>query len=242
MPTPIAKLLPTATLIVVFGYLTWSYLETAPTAGPPASQLPQIATALLKPSPPDDTPRDPFGESVRFALTPPKKDEVPAPKGVQPGDKPSQGAKTAQGTVAARGSGPSQAADQSPAKTTETRTAAGGEVHEPPAHWVLNGTVLRGAQSFAMINGRDYRAGERVEVEPSGPAWTLAEIQHHRVMLSGDQKVVELKFADPAANVERSEGSPADALRKLKAVRPQSGSRQPPKAPPRRRAAKEDSN
>jgi hypothetical protein len=211
MSTPLAKLIPTATMIAILGYLCWSYLELGIPASSPPSKLPEVTAEMLHPKVPEETDRDPFGESLKFEMTehseatgrtktkpgagtgatPAAGPRTAAPAATQPGA--AQGTKAARpvagtGTAGAKGGGE---AGNRPRGVVEVKTAL-----RTADNLVLNATLLHGGERSALINGRVYRQGEAIEESGTGSPQRVAEIHHHLVVLECEGQQLQLRYAE----------------------------------------------
>ena len=231
MPGPMAKFAPTTVLVATFGYLGWSYFAVSPSPVP-ISKPPQITADMLRPAEPEETKRDPFGESVRFELGETKSAKLgfnrnqakfsdAKPQG-KPGTTRSQVGSQKTGdasmnTAAIANGGP---ATQPPAhraarraastgsNNTSASTAHGNTVSADAtlANLVLGATLLDGTDRVAMINNRAYRPGEPVDESTSEPGFRVAEIHHHYVVLSRAGQLIQLTYRDRPA--ESRTGAP----------------------------------
>jgi hypothetical protein len=218
MPGPMAKFAPTTVLVATFGYLGWSYFAVSPLPVP-ISKPPQITADMLRPAAPEETKRDPFGESVRFELGETKSAKPgfnrnqakladAKPQG-KPGATPasqvgSQKTGAALMNTAAIASGgpatqplapvPPGAPASTGSNNTSASTARGNTVSTDAtlANLVLSATLLDGTDRVAMINDRAYRPGEPVDESTSEPGLTVAEIHHHYVILSRAGQLIQL--------------------------------------------------
>jgi hypothetical protein len=181
----LVKVVPTAVVLAVGGYVVWPYLgpgggeaaAPAPAANPARAGATEIPPALLRPVPVPPPARDPFDdpeerravvrESVRQRL----KDLV---KRLEEGRRVRPGA-------------PAQA-------------GRGGAVDGPLAGLTLNATYIQGGRAAAVINGRVYRPGQHVAGGGDPDAFTLAEVRLHSVVLRQHGRDLELKYGGrPAA-------------------------------------------
>ncbi len=246
MQSPYAKLIPTAVLIAILAYLSWSYLEEPAPLGPQA-KLPEIEANHLSPPTIPNAERDPFGDSVRFelaeVLVPEKKGRHAATQPTTTTTKTADRTQTASnassvkgspGTVASPNPGAPPAPPRAPVVLDQKTGVAGKPAiagknagQNSAAGPVLNATLLHGQQQVAVIDGHTYRQGERLDSSSSAEGCLIAEVHHHRVVLVRDGKVENLTYADRVSSP--SSGKAQSAQR---AAGPQKG-----KTPPARPAA-----
>jgi hypothetical protein len=214
MPESLAKLIPSAVLIAILGYLSWPYFDPAPAGNGSSGKLPEVAADLLRPAAPPATKRDPFGNSVRFELGETKNEKSGRrttgnkPAGAKPG-------KTSHAQSGAAGKSKAGEAATHSASATEVKTADRNTM----ASLVLNATLLDGQKSIALINGRAYRPGEALATSGSEKAPVLVEIHHHGVILLCEGKPVELRYPDTPAGA-KSDPPAAKGSAKKKSAKP----------------------
>jgi hypothetical protein len=256
MSTPLAKLIPTATLIAILGYLCWSYLDQGIPASSPPNKLPEVAADLLRPKVPDETDRDPFGESLKFemgehfdakghsktrpgvgtAATPAAVPRTAGAAAAQPGA--AEGTGAARPVAAAKAAGAKAGGDAGDRSrgVVEVRTAV-----RTADNLVLNATLLYGAERSALINGRVYRQGDAIEESGTGSPQRVAEIHQHLVVLECDGQPLHLRYADmpsgdkPAGRNPggaRPAGSRASAEKNARAKPADSSRAKPPRSAP----------
>ena len=174
-----------------------------------------LSESQLHPPQLPETERDPFGNSVRFVLGEVKKEAPGRGKGgaaaaagsAKPGIKETDAkaddtAPAAGKTVDAKKADPSAPATK---EVTEVRTSATTNNEQALADLVLSATLVNGNKCVALINGRQYHSGDRLDL--STPILTVAEIHHHHVVLSGEGTKVDLKYSDAEAIAERQEAT-----------------------------------
>jgi hypothetical protein len=200
MNGPWAKLIPTAALIAIIGYLSLPYFDASPAnTAPPAKRL-KLAADDLRPTAPPGTERDPFGGSVRFEMGDAHHEESGRiTKGNQPtGGKLGQALPSPSGGAAAKTAaseakmGKAAAGDPTKLSATEVKTAD----RTANTDLVLTATLLHGEQRHALINGRSYQPGEVLDGPDSQTPYTVAEIHHHHVVLERDGSRVDLNYPD----------------------------------------------
>ncbi len=200
MPAPLVKLIPTAVMIAVLAYLGSPYIGAEVVANRAVGKLPEIANELLRPVAPEPTERDPFGNSVRF--------ELGETSSQRPGYR-----------TPANKAGTAKPGDASAAAATSKQGGAPADL-VPPADLVLNATLLRGPSKVAMINGRAYRPGDCLEDSKLGAAYSIADVQHHQVVLEYEGKRVNLLYSDEAAAPKPALAAQAKGPNKPKTARP----------------------
>ncbi|QDV39675.1 hypothetical protein [Tautonia plasticadhaerens] len=186
-PNPMAKLWPLGAFLAAVGYCVRPYVMPEPPPMPPTPQLPKIDASWLKPTfePPVD--RNPF-----------------LPPGADPPPPTIAGTPDAAPGAAGSASGLDGDGDGGPA----TAAAKAGPPDGPPAPFTLGATMVSGPRRAAIIDGRVYRQGERIEV--GGARWTVDRIEPGRVLLDRPglpgPLVVEMSGRAP-----RPADAPADA-------------------------------
>jgi hypothetical protein len=219
MNGPWAKLVPTAALIAIIGYLSMPYFD-APPANPAPSKRLKLAADDLRPAAPPATERDPFGGSVRFEMGEANHEEsgrttkgnqatAGKPGQASPGPGGSSAGKTA--AIEAK-TGRTDVADPTKRATTEVKTAD----RTANTELVLNATLLHGQKRHAFINGRSYKPGESLDPSDSPTPCIVAEIHHHYVVLERDGRRVDLNYSDESASSKPSSAGRSDKPKSVK--------------------------
>jgi hypothetical protein len=231
MPAPLIKLIPTLMLMAIFGYLGWSYFDTASAPNAPAASMPEIAADHLRPVAPDETQRDPFGDSVRFEVGE-TSDEKPGPRAR---NKPAGATKAAGTAVTGKGfqdQGKTGAAGPRSTATVNVLTGATSEASgktsannapatrtvaaQAPTELVLNATVLHNQKQIAVINGHAYGPGEPIVTSDSEKPFRIVEVHHHRVVLICDGKLMNLGYLDGSVDPKSGSTTRAGKTKKVK--------------------------
>jgi hypothetical protein len=214
MNTLLVKVVPTAVVLAVGGYVVWPYLgpggggEAAPgpavaAAKPAKANAYEIPPELLRPAPVPPPARDPFDDPeerralVREAVRQRLKDVV----------------KQLEGRRRTRPSVPGQG-------------GRGGAVDGPLSGLTLNATYIQGGRAAAVINGRVYRPGQHVADGGDPDALVLAEVRLHSIVLRQHGRDLELKYGGrPAAagQARPAAGPPARARKPAKTRRAAAG-------------------
>ena len=207
MNGPWAKLIPSATLVAVLGYLSLPYFDAPPASTASSTQAPKMTAQSLHPTAPPPTERDPFGGSIRFEM------------GIARDEASGRLTKSNQAAAAMSGEparGAQGGANQTPVDKTASETtkaekttvidAAGRPVtqiktadHTTDVELVLSATWLHGQGRVALINGRAYRPGEQLDASDSQTPCIVAEIHHHQVVLNRNGTSMELRYPDATA-------------------------------------------
>jgi hypothetical protein len=166
----IGKVVPTAIVAAIATWCCWPYLDEAAFGEAGAKTYsPQVLHALLAPAIASEPSRDPFHiVGTAPSLGAPKEREAAGTKAS--GDSPST---------------PKNAAPQ--------KDAAG-----VPKGLTLSGTYLAGNRRAALINGRLWEQGQRLELSKNAAEpWVLAEVSPFGVVIASGGKSFELKYPGP---------------------------------------------
>jgi hypothetical protein len=181
---------PTAVVIAAAAWACWSHLS--PTEGPPAakSKVVEVAARLLAPDLGSPRPRDPFRLPSDVSL------ERPTPAGGRTAIE----AKLPEGWPARLRRLISTASARAKAGS-----APGGRESDDRARTALAGlrleaTSVRDGRGVAIIGGRAYAEGDKLEMtDPALGAVILAEVRSGEVFLRCPGSQVVLRFPDVSA-------------------------------------------
>ena len=220
MNGPWAKLIPTAALTAIIGYLSLPYFEAPPAITAPSTKRLKLAADDLRPTAPPATERDPFGGSVRFEMG----NAHPEESGLTTKGNQATAGKSGQ---ASPGPGGSAAGKTAAGEAKLDKTAAGDPMKRAATEvktadrtvnteLVLNATLLHGQQRHAFINGRSYQPGEALDASDSPTPCIVAEIHHHYVVLEREGRRVDLNYSDESAGSKLNSAGRSDKPKSAK--------------------------
>jgi hypothetical protein len=188
MKVSVIKVAPTAVIVVAAGFCAWPYIGTAES---PAAAVPPpapkgkfvIPLSLLNPTPPPRPERDPFVDAEKLRAEAREK----VAQAIRSLIAARLAPKTLHSSSARRGAKPG-AGGLSP-----------GEA-DPRDGLVLGGTSVLDGRGMAVINGRSYTKGDRVEHAASPEPCVLADVHPHRVFLLYKGKQIPLEYRTPTTS------------------------------------------
>jgi hypothetical protein len=186
MKVSVIKVAPTAVIVVAAGFCAWPYLGTAEppaTSGPPPAPKGKfvVPLSLLKPTPPPRPERDPFADAEKLRAEAREKVAQAIKSLITARLKP----KALHPSSARRGAKPG-AGGLNP-----------GEA-DPRDGLVLGGASVLNGRGVAVINGRSYTKGDRIEHAASTEPCVLGDVHPHRVVLLYKGKQIPLEYRTPA--------------------------------------------
>ena len=228
MKVSVIKVAPTAVIVVAAGFCAWPYLGTAESpaaAVPPAAPRGKfvVPLSLLNPTPQPRPERDPFVDSEKLRAEATEKI-----------------AQAIKGLIAARLKPKSL---HSSSARRGAKTVAGGfnpGEADPRDGLVLGGASVLNGRGVAVINGRSYMKGDRVEQAASPDPCVLGDVHPHRVFLLYKGKLIPLEYRRPTASASGplAASTASDARSKPRTQAPGRKPSTPGRASPVRRATK----